>query len=90
MGDSDTNMVDGSVDDSTEPLVEAVEDGDADPMQGTLRDLTAVLLLACLAEATGLRLQVSQHLVSLRCTVQRAKLHFLLQTQLEASIRWGV
>ncbi|KAK9841636.1 hypothetical protein WJX74_009141 [Apatococcus lobatus] len=34
MEDSDTNMVDGSVEESTEPLLEEVEDGDADPMQG--------------------------------------------------------
>ena len=90
MEDSDTNMVDGSVDDSTEPLVEAVEDGDADPMQGTLSNLSAVLPLACCADATGLRLQVSQHLASPRCTVQKARLQFLLQIQPEASIRWGV
>lgn len=88
MEDSDTNMVDGSMEESTtEPLLEEVEDGDADPMQGTLTELTAVLPLVCSAEATGFRIQVSQHLVSLRCTVRKARLHFLLQTQPEAFIR---
>jgi len=38
MEDSDTNMMDGSMEESTEPLLEEVlEDGEADPMQGTYK-----------------------------------------------------
>ena len=37
MEQSDTHMLDDSVDESTEPLCEEVETGDADPMQGESR-----------------------------------------------------
>lgn len=37
MEQSDTHMLDDSVDESTEPLCEEVETGDADPMQGETR-----------------------------------------------------